>query len=46
MRKYGWRDQASETLRRRLQQGGYGDRSDIQTFFDFLDLDEGRDFQS
>jgi Domain of unknown function (DUF5069) len=43
MRKYGWRDQASRTLRRRLQEGGYGDRSDIQTFFDFLDLDEGRE---
>ncbi|MBX9742550.1 MAG: DUF5069 domain-containing protein [Chthoniobacterales bacterium] len=40
MRKAGWRDSASEILQRRLKEGGYEDRTDIQTLFDFLDLDE------
>lgn len=43
MRKRGWNDEATPTLQRRLREGGYEDRSDIQTFFDFIDLDEGRD---
>ncbi|MFZ4115832.1 MAG: DUF5069 domain-containing protein [Chthoniobacterales bacterium] len=43
MMKYGWRDGASEILQRRLQEGGYADSTDIQTIFDFLDLDEGRE---
>jgi gluconokinase len=43
MMKYGWRDNASEILQRRLKEGGYEDRPDIQTIFDFLDLDEGRE---
>ena len=43
MTKCGWRDSASEILQRRLKEGSYEDRTDIQTLFDFLDLDEGRD---
>lgn len=43
MRKYGWRDDGSRMLQRRLKEGGYEHRTDIQTFFDFLDLDEGRE---
>ncbi len=46
MRKRGWNDEASATLRRRLREGGWEDRSDIQTFFDFIDLDEGRPLHS
>lgn len=43
MRKRGWNDEASPMLQRRLREGGFEDRTDIQTFFDFIDLDEGRD---
>ena len=43
MRKRGWNDEASPTLARRLREGGFEDRTDVQTFFDFIDLDEGRD---
>jgi len=43
MTKRGWRDEASERLVTRKREGGWTDREDIQTFFDFLDLDEGRD---
>jgi gluconokinase len=41
MRKRGWNDEASERLRTRLEEGGHGDRNDVQTFFDYIDLDEG-----
>jgi len=43
MSKRGWRDEVSERLVTRKREGGWSDREDIQTFFDFLDLDEGRD---
>lgn len=43
MRKRGWNDAASERLQQRLAEGGFQDRTDIQTFFDYIDLDEGRD---
>lgn len=43
MRKRGWNDEATAMLKRRLQEGGFADRDDIQTFFHFIDLDEGRD---
>jgi gluconokinase len=43
MRKRGWNDEASPTLQRRLQEGNFEDRTDIVTFFDYIDLDEGRD---
>jgi len=42
MRKFGWNDQASATLQRRLVEGGFQNRPDIQTIFDYIDLDEGR----
>ena len=42
MRKRGWNDDGSARLKERLQESGFGDRTDIQTFFDFIDLDEGR----
>ncbi|HZJ15262.1 MAG TPA: DUF5069 domain-containing protein [Chthoniobacteraceae bacterium] len=42
MRKRGWNDEASERLAQRKAEGGFGNRADIQTFFDFIDADEGR----
>ena len=42
MRKRGWNDEASERLHQRIRDLGQGDRPDIQTFFDFIDADEGR----
>ena len=43
MRKRGWNDEATSILQRRLSEGGFSDRTDIQTMFDYIDLDEGRD---
>jgi hypothetical protein len=43
MLKRGWRDDASERLALRKKEGGFADRDDIQTMFDYIDLDEGRD---
>jgi len=42
MRKRRWNDEVSETLKRRKQEAGMADRSDIQTAFQFIDADEGR----
>ena len=43
MRKRGWNDESSERLSMRKREAGIADRNDIQTFFDFIDFDEGRD---
>lgn len=43
MRKRGWNDEASDRLRQRKTESGFPERDDIQTFFDYIDLDEGRD---
>lgn len=43
MRKRGWNDVASERVKFRLEEAGLGDRTDVVTMFDFIDLDEGRD---
>jgi gluconokinase len=42
MRKRGWRDVASERLHLRLEEGGIGHRREIATFFDLIEIDEGR----
>ncbi len=42
MRKRGWNDEASARLQERLAEGGFQSRTDIQTLFDYIDLDEGR----
>jgi hypothetical protein len=42
MRKRGWNDEISETLSRRKREAGMSDRSDIETMFQFIDADEGR----
>jgi Domain of unknown function (DUF5069) len=43
MRKVGWNDDVTPTLQRRLREGGFEGRADVQTIFDYIDLDEGRD---
>jgi hypothetical protein len=43
MRKRGWNDDGTPMLLKRLAEGGFSQRTDIQTFFDYIDLDEGRD---
>ncbi len=42
LRKWGWNDEASDLLARRIKESGFEGRQDIQTFFDYLDADEGR----
>jgi len=43
MRKRGWNDEAAERLALRKRESGFPERDDIQTFFDYIDMDEGRD---
>jgi gluconokinase len=43
MRKRGWNDEASDRLKMRKAESGFPEREDIQTFFDYIDLDEERD---
>ena len=43
MRKRGWKDESSERLAMRKRESGFDNRHDIVTFFDYIDLDEGRD---
>ncbi len=43
MRKLGWNDDITETLKRRKKEGDLEDRSDIETMFQFIDADEGRE---
>ncbi len=42
MRKRGWNDEATERLGQRKQESGFAERVEIQTFFDYIDADEGR----
>jgi hypothetical protein len=42
MRKRGWNDELSDTLRRRKKEAGMAGRSEIETMFAFIDADEGR----
>lgn len=42
LRKCGWNDHYSERLRTRLEGLGMADRTDIQTMFDLIEVDEGR----
>ena len=43
MRKRGLKDGGSERLQQRKAESGFPERDDIQTFFDYIDMDEGRD---
>ncbi len=42
MRNCGYRDGLSEKLVMRKNDAGLGERDDIQSFFDFIDAEEGR----
>lgn len=42
LRKKGWRDDLSERLVFRKKEAGWENRAEIQTFFDYIDADEGR----
>jgi hypothetical protein len=42
MMKRGWRDDARPALEKRLSEAGLAADGPIQTFFDYLDFDEGR----
>ncbi len=42
MRKRGWKDEASARLNERKTEGGFADRDDIETMFQYIDADEGR----
>ena len=43
MRKRGWNDEVSARLVQRKAESGTSARDDIQTMFDYIDLDEERD---
>jgi Domain of unknown function (DUF5069) len=45
MRKRGLHDSGSERLQMRKAESGFPERDDIQTFFDYIDADEGRDLE-
>jgi len=40
--KRGWRDSVSELLEKFKAKSGLADRTDIQTFFEYWEVDEGR----
>ena len=40
--KRGWRDEMSDRLVFRKKEAGWEGREEIQTFFDYIDADEGR----
>ncbi len=42
MSKRGWRDAASGGLTQQRQDAGLGHREDLATFFDLMDVEEGR----
>ncbi len=42
MMKRGWKDEASPLFEKVLRASGLSKREDIQTFFDYFDVDEGR----
>jgi len=46
LRKRGWRDDASKRLAERKKESGFDRRDEIQSFFDYLDADEGRDVRT
>jgi Domain of unknown function (DUF5069) len=43
MRKRGWNDEATDRLGQRKRENGFEARTEIETFFDYIDADEGRD---
>jgi gluconokinase len=46
LRKRGWRDDARKRLAERKEEFGISHRDDVQSFFDLLDIDEGREIRT
>jgi len=42
MTKRGWRDEANDTLIRRLKENGLSADAGVDTMFDYIEVDEGR----
>ena len=42
MTRRGWNDDLVEILEKRKNEGGFENRADIRTMFDYIDADEGR----
>jgi gluconokinase len=42
LRKRGWRDATSDRLAQRLRESGLANRRELVTFFDLIEVDEGR----
>lgn len=42
MTKRGWKDEGNPQLLKRKRESGFEQRDDIQTFFDYIEADEGR----
>jgi Domain of unknown function (DUF5069) len=40
--KRGWRDEATPTLEKQKAESGLAHRTDLMTFFDYYEVDEGR----
>lgn len=43
LRKVGWNDDAAPILERRKKESGLTNRDDVQTMFQYIDADEGRE---
>ncbi len=43
LKNFGFRDHMSERLEERKKEAPHTDRSDILTFFDYIEVDEGRE---
>ena len=46
LRKCGWKDALTPTLERRKKESGLQDRADVETMFQYIDADEGREIRS
>ena len=46
MTRRGWNDDLVEILEKRKNEGGFENRADIRTMFDYIDADEGRAIRS
>ena len=46
MTRRGWNDVLVEILEKRKKEGGFENRTEIRTMFDYIDADEGRAIRS
>ena len=46
MTRRGWNDDLVEILEKRKREGGFENRTEIRTMFDYIDADEGRAIRS